>query len=658
MNYKAFFLLITLVCSGRLEASSKPEQKNDLQTVVQNVAETTIGGGTPARYVFTDDGRRLVAGAGQRSAFYDLNQIQRVDLTFSQPDWWSLLTNNYSLKTDNPALMTYKGTALKFNVGVRFKGNTSYNMNRSEKKSFAITVDFENGDQKVGGYKNLNFNCAFGDNSFMREVIYGAVNERYIPALSSNYIDLYINGMYWGIYINSQQIDNDFTQEWFFSKNGSRWRAQSPTESTMMRRDGPPGGSRPGGMPDGFFPPEWMPDSLPEEMAPGRRRIIRMPGGFPRGMQDSFPEGIPGGFFPGGMPDRGFPPEWMQDSFPEGMPGRVHIIRMPGGMGAGRSSLNYLGDEGSSYEPNYTLKKSYRDDPWQDLAEVCRVLNQTPPSELEAKVREVLDLDRTLWFLACEIIFADDDGYVNKGGMDYYIYIDAETGRLTPLEYDGNEVLQAFNVAWSPFYNETNANYPLLNRLLAVPTIRQRYLAHFRTILAESFNPDAMNEMIDRYAALIDAHIQSDPKKMTSYEQFTKEVSNLKNIIRSRYNYLMSNAEVNVEGLTISDVQWSVDGSQWAQPLQNDRVCVTAKVSGSAGIGSVNLYAGTGLTGNFSPIEMNTDGDGLYRCYIPAHNKGVRVRFYIEATASNSAKTKTYEPARAEQDVYTYVVKN
>jgi len=106
MNYKAIFILITLVCSGRIEASN-PELKNDLQTVVQNVAEITIEGGIPARYDFTDDGRRLVAGEGQRSAFYDLDQIQRVDLIFSQPDWWSLLSNNYSLKMDIPARMTY-----------------------------------------------------------------------------------------------------------------------------------------------------------------------------------------------------------------------------------------------------------------------------------------------------------------------------------------------------------------------------------------------------------------------------------------------------------------------------------------------------------------------------------------------------------------------
>ena len=586
MTRKVFILtgLLAVALSGCLkepEPERKPE-KEDPNTVIQPGNAIASGvdmanGGLPLRYALSADGRRLIAGAGQRSDFYDINKIKRVDLTFPQSNWWTQLTNNYSSGTELAARLKYDGTELTDNVGVRFKGNTSYSQNRTEKKSFSISVDYENADQKVGGYKTLKLHCAFSDNSFMREVIYGAVNQKYIPQVASNYIDLYINGTYWGVYVNMQNINNDFLREWFPSKNGSRWRA-----------GGGPGGGMPG---------------------------IGIP---------------PGGINPGGGPG--------------------------GVMGAGTSSLNYLGDKGSSYEKYYELKNTTRNDPWQDLADVCKALNQTPASELEAKVREVLDLDRTLWFLACEIIFADDDSYVQKGGMDYYLFWDTATGRLTPIEWDGNEALGSSRTSWSPFYNETNTRYPLMNKLFSVPNIRQRYLAHFRTILEESFNPDAMNELIDNNAARINTYIQNDPKKMMTYAQFTNEVSNLKNIVRTRYNYLSSHAEINVKGLTISDVQWSVNNRVWTLPSQDDRVYVTAKVSGHAGVGSVYLWGGTGMAGNFLPIEMTSQGDGLYGCYIPSQKKGVRVRFYIEATASNSAKTKSYEPARAEQDVYTYVV--
>ncbi len=615
-------------CLNTVEKQMYSDSNGSGNTIIQPGNGIALGvdmlaGNLPLRYAFSADGRRLIAGGGARSAYYDFAEIKRVDLNFPQTDWWSQLAANHMSETELPARMSYDGVELPNSVGVRFKGNTSYNHNPGNKKSFNISVDYEDSKQKAGGYKNLNFNCAFSDHSFMREIVYETVNQRYITALANNYIDLYINGEYWGIYINSQQIDSDFISEWFLSKKGSRWRAES---SISMPPPGIPGGAFPG------------------KSLPGGGFFGMEPGGNPPG------NGMPGG--------RGIPPP------PDGMPDGIPPPPPGGGFGAGKSSLSYLGDNSSDYEQHYKLKKSYRNDPWQDLINVCDVLNNTPPDELEAAIRKVLDLDRTLWFLACEIIFADDDGYAFKGGMDYYLYWDAETGRLMPIEYDGNECLHPRNITWSPFYNETNTNFPLLNKLLAVPNIRQRYLAHFRTILAESFNPEVMTGLIDTYADKIDAYIQADPKKMMTHAQFTDEVSNLKNIVRARHDFLMSHSEVNVTGLAINDAQWSVAGTTWAQPSSNDQVCVTARVNGNTDVSAIRLYAGTGLVGDFSAIEMFDDGshgdaqanDGIYGCYIPAQKQGVRVRFYLEAVASDDVQTKTYEPAGAEHDVYTYTV--
>ena len=74
----------------------------------------------PLRYAFSADGRRLIIGAGQRTAFYDIDQIRRVDLTFSQSDRWNRLRSNYSSGTDIPARLSYDGTELDYDVGIRF----------------------------------------------------------------------------------------------------------------------------------------------------------------------------------------------------------------------------------------------------------------------------------------------------------------------------------------------------------------------------------------------------------------------------------------------------------------------------------------------------------------------------------------------------------
>jgi spore coat protein CotH len=520
----------------------------------------------PLRLAYSADGRRLVTGAGSRTAFYDIYAIRRIDLTFAQANWWSQMTANYSSETEIPASLSYNGTALASAVGVRFKGDTSYNQNKTEKKSFNISIDYENPDQTLEGYKNLNLNCAWGDNAFMREIVYEAVNQAYVPAVANNYVDLYINGSSWGLYVSSQQEDDEFIKEWFLTNNGTRWRAQPSS-----------GGGQ--------------------------------------------------------------------------------------GFGQGKSGLNYLGSSSASYEPYYTLKDANKETPWTDLVEVCTSLNATTTGA-NTDVEADLDVDRALWFLACENVFDDEDSYIYKGGNDYYVYWEVETGRITPLEYDGNSCLESNYATWSPFYNATNANYPLLTKLLAVPRFRQRYLAHLRTILAERFNPTSMNARIDEVAGLIDSAIQADPKKFMTYAQFQSAVTTLKSIVKKRYDSLSANSEVAVTGLTISDAQWSVDGVAWALPNSLQSVTVTAKVAGEAGIDSVRLYGCTGVVGAFSSLQMYDDGahgdggsgDGVYGCAIPAQAAGTRVRFYIETVASNTAGTRTYEPAGAEHDVYVYIV--
>ena len=138
---------------------------------------------------------------------------------------------------------------------------------------------------------------------------------------------------------------------------------------------------------------------------------------------------------------------------------------------------------------------------WQRLINAIYVLNITPTNELRDKVEEVLAVDNWLWFLAIENIFADDDSYFNKGA-DYGFYYEIESGRIHPVEHDGNEAFTAGDVLLSPVQGATAGNRPLLQRLLPIAELRQRYLAHMRMVLQERYNPAAMTAMIDQFEAL------------------------------------------------------------------------------------------------------------------------------------------------------------
>ncbi len=525
----------------------------------------------PLEMRLSEDGRRLITGDQPGTGLYDEQIIRRVDLVFDQPNFWQQLLNNYADKIDLPATLIMDGVSYE-QVGVRFKGQTSYTqiINR-DKKSFNITMDYADENQDLMGYETMNFNNAYEDPSFIREMLYLHFSRRHTPAAKAAYVHLYINGEDWGIYPHIQQLNGDFFKEWFLSNDGTRWRAE---------------------------------------------RV----GGF----------GGPGG----------------------------------GGFGAGTSSLNYLGADTSLYTPHYTLKKAKKDNPWDDLVLACDVLNNVPLAELTDTLKKVLDIDRALWFMAHEIIFGDDDGYINKGGMDYYVYWDVDTRRLVPIEYDGNSTMKSMTASWSPFYRENDNRFPLMNRLSKVPELRQRYLAHIRTIIEEDLDPAVYGEKIDYYYELIDAEVSSDPRKLYTYQQFTNERQVLKNFLQNRRNYLLGNTEINRPYLSISDVVFSAGEEAFVSPRAEQPVTVTARLSGTPATEAVYLYYATGLDGYFEKQPMYDDGqhgdgeagDGIFGGTIPGFAAGAYVRFYLGAIADDGFGTASYMPRGAEHDVYFYQV--
>ena len=303
-------------------------------------------------------------------------------------------------------------------------------------------------------------------------------------------------------------------------------------------------------------------------------------------------------------------------------------------------------------------------DPWDDLVRVCDKLNGLPLDELADSLDTYVDVDRTLWFLASEIAFSDDDIYVHKGKMDYYLYYDVETGRMTPQEIDGNSVMRNNAVNRGPFYNADDVNYPLLNRMLAVPELRQRYLAHLRTLITEKMQPGTLNALLSSWSTLIDAEVNVDLKKLYTYAAFNTELTALQNFITNRRNALLAKSEVAQLAPIISNVLHRVRGEEWAAPDASTTVQVSVTVANMAMTERLDLHYSLGAYGDFTAVQLFDDGahddgptgDGTYGGTIPAAPATTRVRHYVQATANNAAHSLSYPPPGAEHDVYTYQV--
>lgn len=525
----------------------------------------------PDEWHLSPDGRILYTGGLESGGFYREDTVRTIYLSFSQPDWWTQLENNYEDQIPIPATLSYNGDVYT-PVGVRFKGSTSYFMlpPGTQKMSFDIDLNEYVPGQEINGYSTINLNNGFQDDSFMREVVYEHFIRRHIPSAKANYVKLVINGENWGPYLNVQGLNSPFIREWFFSNDGDRWRADRPPGA-------PPG-----------------------------------------------------------------PPGW----------------------GDGTAGLNYHGPDTVDYQDYYTLKDHTEPYPWDRLVKVCDELNNTPLPQLEDSLDKYMNIDRVLWHLASENAWADDDSYIYKGRMDYYLYWESESRRMTTIEYDGNTVMDGMHLNWSPFFNANDANYPLLNRLLAVPSLRQRYLAHLRTIIGEQLDATLTTQVTNDFKALIDTMVQNDDKKLMTYAEFNAGFTQLQNGITTRRNVLNANAEVAQVAPTISGTEHETSAGINMDPAAGEAVDVRTTVTSASGISSVTLCHSTTLWGRFVRTAMLDDGahddgaagDGVYGASIPGNGAGTWVRYYIEAKAANAALSAMYDPVGAEHDVYVYNV--
>ena len=156
-------------------------------------------------------------------AFYDAGTLRTLYLRFHDEDWYAQLNAFYRTDVEVPAELVVDGKVYP-EVGVRFRGTSSYFTVQSAKKSFNIAVDYGDDSQRLHGYKTLNLLNGHVDASFLREVLYNRIARDYIPAMKTNFVKLVINGESWGVYINLQQFNKDFLDEWFGTRDGVRWK--------------------------------------------------------------------------------------------------------------------------------------------------------------------------------------------------------------------------------------------------------------------------------------------------------------------------------------------------------------------------------------------------------------------------------------------------
>ena len=331
-------------------------------------------------------------------------------------------------------------------------------------------------------------------------------------------------------------------------------------------------------------------------------------------------------------------------------------------------NLVYLGTDSASYDEAYEMKSDYG---WKELIELTNVLKNDITN-----IEDVLDVDRALWMLAFNNVLVNLDSYSGGFAQNYYLYQD-DNGRFNPIVWDLNESFGKFAMTGSGnlrdtkakqemthLLNASNTSYPLISKLLAVPTYKKMYLAHCKTFLQDNFtNNGTYYTQGQALQTTIDAAVNADGNKFYTYNNFkdnlttditsgggprAESVPGITNLMNGRYTYLMAQSDFTAAEPVISNV--SVSNST---PALGDNLTITAKV-----VNETEVYLRYRLksTNVFEKIQMYDDGahgdgaagDDVYGA--SAIISSTLMEYYIYAENSTIGK---FSPTNAEHNFYS-----
>jgi len=180
--------------------------------------------GDSYRMYYQEEQKLAQDGFPPEEDLYDDTRLVTLSLEFAQSDFWDQLIAHAEDEQDIAATLVAEGVRYE-NIGVRLKGNSSLRAN-SAKKPFNISLDAFVEDQQLWGFKTLNLNNGYMDPTLVREKVAYDVFRRSLHACKMNYVRLFINGNYWGLYGHVQQPNGDFVDEWFRDSDGNRFKSE------------------------------------------------------------------------------------------------------------------------------------------------------------------------------------------------------------------------------------------------------------------------------------------------------------------------------------------------------------------------------------------------------------------------------------------------
>ncbi len=172
-----------------------------------------------------------------QSELFDTAVVHEIAIDFDFPDWYDVLADNKEEGIYVAGTFTIDGVAID-SVGVRFKGNSSYNSYPGIKKPFRIKFSEYREDQKLDGLPSIMLNNGYKDPTILRETIAYDLLRDVGMGSRTGFANLTVNDELIGIYtivetLNGTWIENHVAS----SEDGNLWEGEFRADLTWLGAD-------------------------------------------------------------------------------------------------------------------------------------------------------------------------------------------------------------------------------------------------------------------------------------------------------------------------------------------------------------------------------------------------------------------------------------
>ncbi|MDD3267893.1 MAG: CotH kinase family protein [Syntrophomonadaceae bacterium] len=207
----------------------------------------------------------------------------------------------------------------------------------------------------------------------------------------------------------------------------------------------------------------------------------------------------------------------------------------------------YGSNYGNLYKPEGTGSDLvYKDDNMQSysgVAPVCDLKNGADAALLSMlkaldqgkDLEKYLNVDEILRYFAVNTVLVNMDSYQGNFKHNYYLY--EKNGIFSILPWDYNMSFGGFGMGGGNSQNATSLyidqpvsgttleQRPLLGKLLEVPEYKELYHQYINEFINGPFAVAKMNAEITRLASMIRPHLEKDPTKFSTMEQFEQAIA-------------------------------------------------------------------------------------------------------------------------------------